>query len=160
MFQIGDKIAYPMHGAGIIEGVEERSILGEEHKYYVVKLSMGSVEVLIPTATIEEVGVRYIVSSEEADEVIENFGVYQLEQEDNNWNKRQREYLGQLKAGHLSDVSKITHLLLLKDRQKSLSNAERKMLNYAKVALISELGLSKNMDCGDVEQLLMEKISG
>ena len=160
MFQIGDKIAYPMHGAGIIEGVEERLILGEEHKYYVVKLSIGSVEVLIPTATIEDIGVRYIVSSEEADEVIRNFGVYQDTQEDNNWNKRQREYLEQLKTGHLPDVSKITHLLLLKDRKKSLSNAERKMLNYAKSALISELGLSKNMDCCDVEQLLMEKISG
>ncbi len=160
MFQVGDKIAYPMHGAGIIQGVEKRCILGEEHKYYVLKLSIGNVEVLIPTATMEEIGIRYIVSKEEADEVIQNFGCYDAEKEDSNWNKRHREYIEQLKTGRLSEVAKITHLLLLKDRKKSLSNAERKMLNYAKSALISELGLSKNMDCGDIEQLLMEKISG
>ena len=53
MFQIGDKVAYPMHGAGIIEGVEERCILGEAHQYYVLKLSIGNVEVLVPTASID-----------------------------------------------------------------------------------------------------------
>ncbi len=160
MFQIGDKIAYPMHGAGVIQGVENRYILGEEHNYYVLKLSIGDVEVLIPTASIDTIGVRYVVSAEEADEVIRQFGESNEDQEDGNWNKRYREHVQKLKDGHLPEVARITKRLLLKDRKKSLSNAERKMLNYAKSALISELGLSKNMEYQKVEQLLMEKISG
>ena len=32
MFHIGDKIVYPMHGAGIIEDIEEKEILGETRK--------------------------------------------------------------------------------------------------------------------------------
>ena len=30
MFKVGDKIVYPMHGAGTIESIEEREILGEK----------------------------------------------------------------------------------------------------------------------------------
>lgn len=28
LFQIGDKIVYPMNGAGVIEAIEEKEILG------------------------------------------------------------------------------------------------------------------------------------
>ena len=86
MFKIGDKIAYPMHGAGVIEGVENRRILGEEHKYYILKLSMGNVQIMIPTANMEEIGVRYIVSADEADAVIRSFIDCADEEEDMNWN--------------------------------------------------------------------------
>lgn len=160
MFQIGDKIAYPMHGAGTIQGVENRCILGEEHKYYVLNLSIGNVEVLVPTENTDNIGIRPVVSAKEADDVICHFGDTEENQEDSNWNKRYRDNIALLKAGKLPDVAKIVKLLLLKDRKKSLSNAERKMLNHAKSALISEIGLSKNMDYHQVEELLMEKISG
>ena len=158
MFQIGDKIAYPMHGAGVIEGVEERCILGEELKYYVLKLSIGNVQILVPTSNIEEIGVRYVVSPQEADDAIKCFIECEDDPEDGNWNKRYRENIEKLKSGLLPEVAKIAKLLILKDRRKSLSNAERKMLNYAKSALISEIGLSKNMDYKEIEKLLMEKI--
>ncbi len=160
MFQIGDKIAYPMHGAGTIQSVENRCILGEEHSYYVLKLSIGNVEVLVPTANVEAIGVRAVVTAKEADEVIRRFGDTEEEQEDGNWNKRYRDHIALLKEGRLPEVARIVKLLLLKDRKKSLSNAERKMLNHAKTALISELGLSKNMEYNQIEELLMEKISG
>lgn len=160
MFQIGDKIAYPMHGAGIIDRLEERCILGEEHQYYVLRLSIGNVEVLVPAANIDRIGVRYVASAEEASAVLQHFGDKPSEEEDGNWNKRYRDHIEQLKTGCLSEVANITKLLLLKDRKKNLSNAERKMLSYAKSALISELGLSMDMEYRQVESMLMEKLSG
>lgn len=159
MFKIGDKIAYPMHGAGVIEGVETKRILGEEHKYYVLKLSMGNVQVMVPTANIEEIGVRAIVSSEEADAVIRSFIACADEEDDMNWNKRYRENIERLKEGKLSEVAHVTKSLILRDRKKSLSNAERKMLNNAKAVLISELVLSKGMSYAEIEDMLMEAIS-
>ena len=30
MFNVGDKIVYPMHGAGVIDAIEEKDILGEK----------------------------------------------------------------------------------------------------------------------------------
>ena len=73
MFQIGDKVSYPMHGAGIIKCVEEEKILGEEHQYFVLEPCVGELEIKIPVARIEKVGIRYIVSENEADAVINDF---------------------------------------------------------------------------------------
>ena len=160
MFKIGDKIAYPMHGAGIIDGVEERNILGENHQYYVLRLALGNVKVMVPVSNISTIGVRYIVSEKEADDVITSFVEYQEDEEEGNWNKRYRENVEILKEGNLMEVARIVKLLILKDRRKSLSNAERKMLTNAKSSLFSELGLSKDMDYKSVEEILMEKITG
>lgn len=49
MYNIGDKIVYPMHGAGVIESIEEKEILGNKQSYYVVKIPIGEMKVLIPT---------------------------------------------------------------------------------------------------------------
>lgn len=159
MFKIGDKIAYPMHGAGVIEGVENKRILGEEHQYFILKLSTGDVKVMIPIAKIEEIGIRYVVSSEQADTVIEEFQADENNDEEQNWNKRYRDNIEKLKVGKLSDVAHITKCLLLRDKKKSLSNAERKMLNNAKNVLISELVLSKNTDYQTIEAMLLKNIS-
>ena len=86
MFKIGDKIAYPMHGAGVIEGVENKRILGEEHQYYILKLSMGEIKVMVPIAKIEEIGIRYVVSEEQADVVIQEFRADDNDDSDQNWN--------------------------------------------------------------------------
>lgn len=159
MFKIGDKIAYPMHGAGVIEGVENKRILGEEHQYYILKLSMGEIKVMVPIAKIEEIGIRYVVSEEQADVVIQEFRADDNDDSEQNWNKRYRENIEKLKIGKLHDVAHVTKTLLLRDKRKSLSNAERKMLNNAKNVLISELVLSKNTDYQTIENLLMNQIS-
>lgn len=148
-----------MHGAGVIEGVENKRILGEEHQYYILKLSMGEIKVMVPIAKIEEIGIRYVVSEEQADVVIQEFRADDNDDSDQNWNKRYRENIEKLKIGKLHDVAHVTKTLLLRDKRKSLSNAERKMLNNAKNVLISELVLSKNTDYQTIENLLMNQIS-
>ena len=86
MFKVGDKIVYPMHGAGVIETIEERSILDEKQSYYIIKMP-GEVKVMVPTAKAEEIGVRNIIDKETAGKVINV-----LEQDSTEmsmkWNKR------------------------------------------------------------------------
>ena len=158
MFQIGDKVAYPMHGAGVIKCIEQEKILGEETQYFILEPCVGELEIKIPVAKIENIGLRYIVSENEADEVIDSFGTFECD-EAGNWNKRYRDNLDKLKKGDIFDVAKITKALILRDRRKSLSNFERKMLSNAKNILISELVMSKNSTYPDIERLLMSKIS-
>ena len=153
MFEIGDKVAYPMHGAGIIEGVENKRILGQEHKYFILKLTVGNIKVMLPISNVDEIGIRYIVTPDEADKVISGFKNCSNEG-DNNWNKRYKDNISRLKDGKLSDVAFVAKSLLLRDKKKSLSNAERKMDNNAKNILISELVLSKNSSYEDIERLL------
>ena len=156
MFHIGDKVVYPMHGAGIIKCVEQEKILGEEHSYYVLKPCVGELEIKIPVSNIDKMGIRYIVSEKEANEVIEDFESCTCV-EDENWSKRYHDNLEKLKDGNLFEVAKITKTLILRDRKKSLSNAERKMLNNAKNILISELIMSKNSSYSDIEKILTEQ---
>ena len=71
MYNVGDKIVYPMHGAGIIESIEEKEILGNKQNYYVVKIPIGEMRVLIPTENVENIGIREIISEKDADKVFE-----------------------------------------------------------------------------------------
>ena len=68
MFNVGDHIVYPMHGAGIIDSIEEKDILGEKQAYYILKMP-GEVKVMVPTNKAEEIGVREIIDKQSADKV-------------------------------------------------------------------------------------------
>ena len=156
MFNIGDKIVYPMHAAGTIAGIEKKKILGEIHEYYVLKIPIGDMKVMIPTDSFGEVGIREVSTENEADKVIDVFKNWGEEETENNWNKRYRDNIERMKTGNLEDIAKIAKALVLRDKKKSLSNAERKMLNNAKHILLSELVLAKKMTYEDLESMLFQ----
>ena len=143
MFEIGDKVVYPMHGAGIIEGIEAKEILGETQQYYVLRFPIGGMKVMIPTKNVENIGMRQVISGAEFDKVMQvlsNDGPTLP----NNWNKRYRMNLDKLKTGDIYEVANVVRDLMVRDRDKGLSTAERKMLNNARQILISELVLSSS----------------
>ncbi len=153
MFHIGDEIVYPMHGAGIIVDIEEKKILGELHKYYIMQISISDMKVMLPVNNLEAIGIRKIVSEDAANEVIKHFHCCE-EDPNNNWNQRYRENIEKMKSGDLVDVATVAKTLLLRDNKKSLSNAERKMLSNAKNILISELVLAKKKTTDEIKELL------
>ncbi len=151
MFQVGDKIAHPMHGAGVINGIEEKKVNGVVRSYYVLKLPVGGMMVMIPTENSEEIGVRHIVDKTEGDKVIAAFSEIEAEM-DNNWNRRYRENMERLKSGDLFEVARVVKGLMLRDVDRGLSNGERKMLHSAKQILISELVLSQCSSYEEIEE--------
>ena len=153
MFEIGDKVMYPMHGAGVIVGIEEKEILGEMRQYFVLQVSKKNIKVLLPVDNLESTGIRNIVSEKEADEAIKYFSEVN-DEDDTNWNKRYRDNVDKLKSGKIEEVAYVAKTLLLRDKRKSLSNAERKILSNAKSVLVSELETAKNMSSDEVEALL------
>ncbi|NMB32880.1 MAG: CarD family transcriptional regulator [Clostridium sp.] len=153
MYNIGDKIVYPMHGAGVIESIEEKEILGNKQSYYVVKIPTGEMKVMIPTKNVKGIGIRGIVSEEDADKI---FSVLEDKSFNmsSNWNKRYRENMVKIKSGDINKVAEVVVGLMLRDRAKGLSTGERKMLNNAKQILISELVLVKNMQPTEIEGII------
>ena len=87
MYNIGDKVAYPMHGAGIIEAIEKREVLGEVNEYYVLRMPYDDMKVMFPTSGVAADSIRNIIDTEEADRVIEYFKEF-FEINTDNWNKR------------------------------------------------------------------------
>ncbi len=157
MFNIGDKIVYPMHGAGTIDSIEEKNILGEKQNYYIIKMP-GEVKVMVPTDKAEEVGVRNIINKEEAAKVMSVLGQNETEMSQN-WNKRYRDNMDKMKSGDIYEVADVVRNLSFKQKEKGLSTGEKKMLNNAKQILVSELVLAEHASQEEVEKLVENKIN-
>lgn len=153
MYQVGDRIVYPMHGAGVIEAIEEKTILGEKKNYYIVRIPLGNMKVLVPIDNCDEIGIRDVICRDDADKVIESFEVFD-DEVTNNWNKRYRENMEKLRSGNIFDIAGVVNSLMCRDREKGLSTGERKMLSSAKQILLSELVLAKGTDEDSIEKMI------
>lgn len=158
MFNIGDKVVYPNHGAGTIVGIEIKNILGKENKYYIMKLPIGEMKVMVPVDKVEEIGLRNVISSEEADEVLDLLRDGRIKMS-HNWNKRFRTNMEKIKSGDIFEVAKVVRNLTIRDNEKGLSTGEKKMLNNSRQILVSELVLAKDMEREEVEELIDNLIS-
>ena len=157
MFNIGDKIVYPMHGAGVIDAIEEKDILGEKQAYYILKMP-GEVKVMIPIDKAEQVGVRNIIDKTSADKVFSLLSQDETEM-DKNWNKRYRDNMDKLKSGDIYEIADVVRNLSFKQKEKGLSTGEKKMLVNAKQILVSELVLAEQSNKDEVEELVDNKIN-
>ena len=157
MFNVGDKIVYPMHGAGTIDAIEEKDILGEKQNYYIIKMP-GEVKVMVPIAKADDVGVRGIINKEEAGKVLQVLEANETEMP-NNWNKRYKENMEKMKSGNIYEVADVVRNLSFKQKEKRLSTGEKKMLNNAKQILVSELVLAEHASANEVENLVENKIN-
>ena len=149
MFRIGDKIVHPMHGAGIVEDIVENKINGVVRDYYVLKLPARAMVVMIPTASCEEIGVRPIMDTAQAEHVLSMLPALECDVEQN-WNRRYRENMERIKSGNLIEVAQVIKSLMKRDAERGLSTGEHKMLHSAKEILISELVLSL---CSNYEEI-------
>ena len=151
MYQIGDKVVHPMHGAGVIDSIVRKKVAGKVQDYYLLKLSTGSMMVMIPTEHSDEIGVRPVVSGQEATHILSEMEDIQVDMT-SNWNQRYRENMLRIKSGNLLEVAKVVKGLMYRETQKGLSTGERKMLHSAKQILISELVLAQSMSYEAVEE--------
>ena len=159
MFHIGDKVVHPMHGAGIIDGIITEKVGSAQQDYYVFKMPVGGLVLKIPVATSQIIGLRSIVSAEEADALIAAIAVMQVDMT-SNWNHRYRENMERLKSGDLYAVAHVIKGLTQRDNERGLSNGERKMLHTAKQILISELVLSLDAESREIENRINAAMLG
>ncbi len=144
MFGIGDGIAYPMHGAGYVEAIESKEILGENKQYYVLRFVTIGAKVLVPVDGAEKNGLRALVSKAQGETVL-SF-LLQIEEDDrNNWNRRYRENLEKIRTGNIYDTALVVRRLSCRYRERGLSGGELKMLHTAQKLLVGELMISMGM---------------
>ena len=150
MFQIGDKIVHPMHGAGMIEDIVEEKVSGNLIQFYVFKMPISGLTLKIPTANAQMIGVRPISDAEAIEAVIKKIPCLGIDMTAN-WNHRYRENMERLKSGDLFEVAGVIKALMHRDSERGLSNGERKMLHNAKQILISEIVLAEDVAYSDAE---------
>ena len=141
MFSIGDKIVHPMHGAGQVADIVAQDVGGAVRDYYVLKISVGDMTVMVPVATSETIGVRPVMDAEHARRVLGAIPEIKTDMTAN-WNQRYRENMTRIRSGDLIEVARVIKGLVARDKVRGLSTGERKMLHAAKQILISEIVLA------------------
>ena len=135
---IGDKIVYPMHGAGEITGIEENEVGGVVNSYYIFRLPMGDMKLMLPVDKIEDIGLRELITRDQLEKVVE---ILKAETDPmlGSWNKRFNTNLERLKTGNIFDAAAIARNLSRQNSKKKVSSGERRLLDLSWQILISEL---------------------
>lgn len=156
MFQIGDKIFYPMHGAGIVEAIEEKEILGEKQVYYVLNMSLTSMQVMIPARENVNTTLRGVVDSETLKQALVICHQEDVTPATCLPQHKQRIYLGMMKSGDIFDGAQVIRDLMFLGRDKKLNTNDKAMLNQAQQLFISELSLVLGVDQEEAATLLTD----
>jgi len=145
MYEIGDRVVHPMHGAGIIESIVEEKVSGALIRFYVFKMPISGLTLKIPVSNSEMIGVRAISTQDAIEAVIHQIPSLSVDMTAN-WNHRYRENMERIKSGDLLEVAAVIKALMHRDSERGLSNGERKMLHSAKQILISEIVLAESVE--------------
>ncbi|MCL2672011.1 MAG: CarD family transcriptional regulator [Clostridiales bacterium] len=139
MFMPGDLLCYPMHGVGMLERVEEQTILGESARYYVLRFLTGKMTAMVPVSSAEKVGLRPLADAETCRTIISFLRSECMEADIGNWNQRYRDNMDKLKSGDIYIVAGVVKSMLRRELDKGLSTGERKMFLTARQILLSEI---------------------
>jgi len=158
MFAKGDKIVYPMYGAGVIEALEQREIDGDPQTFYVLRIPVGNLKIMIAAGNAENLGIRHIYHKDEMVRLIKSVTQIPVDMPDN-WNQRYKSNMEKIKSGQLNEVALVYRNLLLRERERGLSSAEKKMMTTAKQIIVSELILSHDIEKSSAEEILAQMFS-
>ncbi len=143
MYNVGDKVVYPVHGAGIVEAIESREVAGRSRQYYILNLPFSALRVMVPLEEAEKIGLRDVMSAEDSERVLrilEEGGEGQKPAADK-WSQRFRSQMGKIKTGDVYELAEIVRGLNRRDRRKPLAAGEKKLFEQAREILLSELWL-------------------
>ena len=145
MFDVGDKVVYPHHGAGTVVSKDVKLVLGEEREYLTIKILHNEMTVNVPTDNAEKVGLRWVIDQEMVEVVVKVLlgGSTEMPK---NWNRRFKHNRDKMKTGDIFELAEVVKNLSLRDHEKGLSTGEKQMFVKAKKILASELMYAKAMD--------------
>ena len=152
-FKKGDTIIYPQHGACIVMGTKKMEAFGEKREYLILQTVINEMTLKVPVNMAEEVGVRSPVSADELEDL-----VAVLSKPDprvpSNWSRRFKNHQEKLKSGDVYQVAEVVRNLAARNRDASLSAAERTMYERARVNLISEISPALKVSAEEAEDYL------
>ncbi len=145
MYDVGDKVVYPHHGAGTVVKKEVREVLGQKREYLTIKILHNDMTVNVPCENVEKVGLRQVIDEEMVTVVLKALtgGGTQMPK---NWNRRFKHNRDKMKTGDIFELAEVVRNLSLREQEKGLSTGEKQMFVKAKKILASELMYAKGMD--------------
>lgn len=158
-YKVGDQVVYPQHGVATIQKIEEKDVLGERQSYLVLELDQGDLTLMVPAASVEEVGIRNLIGREQVEEVLRVLGKGRVTDGAENWSRRFKANSEKLRSGDIQQVADVVRNLSIRDRQKGLSTGEKRMLNRARQILAGEIAVALKLEADEAEAVLEEALS-
>ncbi|MCK4924135.1 MAG: CarD family transcriptional regulator [Spirochaetes bacterium] len=155
MYSLGDKVVYPVHGVGVIDSIEDKTVLGEKRSYYVIKLAISDMTVMIPTNKSEDLGLRLVVSDRYANRALKIIGSETTEMEED-WKARYQQNFEKIKSGSILNVAEVVRNLFHRNKVKELSIMEKKLYENAYRLLVDEISYVKDLEREKVQNLVAQ----
>ncbi len=153
MFDIGDKVVYPHHGAGTVIQKETRNVLGEDREYLTIQILHNDMTVMVPSDSVDKAGLRKVIGEDTVEEVL---GVIRSggTKMPKNWNRRFKHNRDKMKTGDIFELAEVVRNLSIREGDKGLSTGEKQMYGKAKKILASELMYAKDFTSEEAEEYL------
>ncbi|MCL4472783.1 MAG: CarD family transcriptional regulator [Actinobacteria bacterium] len=153
MYNVGDKVVYPHHGAGTVIKKEKRDVLGQKREYLTIQILHNDMTVMVPVDSADKAGLRKVIAKNDVDEVIAV-----LRQDETkmpkNWNRRFKHNREKIKTGDIFELAEVVRNLSIREAEKGLSTGEKQMFNRAKKILASELMYARGLDEVEADKFL------
>ena len=159
MFDVGDKVVYPHHGAGTVVKKEKREILGQTREYLTIQILHNDMTVNVPVENAEQVGLRTVIDEDLVNTVVKALTAGESEMP-KNWNRRFKHNRDKMKTGDIFELAEVVKNLSLRDHEKGLSTGEKQMFVKAKKILASELMYAKAVDEEEAAEWLESVLAG
>ena len=156
-FEVGDKVIYPNHGLGIVEGIEDKTIFGTTSGFFHLRIVANDTTVLVPVSNVDGVGLRKAITDEEVDRLFTLLSNGKIDNHQN-WKGRFKDNSDKMRTGSIYDMADVLKSLTFLSKSKSLSFREKRMLDRAKALIISEISEVMREKSSDVEIKVSEAL--
>lgn len=143
--KLGDKAVHPSHGLAEVTAIEHREIGSVKGEFYILRILDNGMRVMVPRASSGAAGIRPVMTSKEADRVLETMKAREVAVDLQPWSRRFRAYTEMIKSGQPHEVAKVLRDMYRLKFDKDLSFGERRLLDQAKSLLMKELAAAKGM---------------
>jgi CarD family transcriptional regulator len=157
MFHVGDTIVYPMQGVGVIEAIEEKEILGEKHRYYMIQMLIKEMQIMIPIDKVQKSRIRLVEDVLTLEHVLDIFQ-YGLTDTSLSMKERYKINTEKLRTGNIQEGAEVVRDLMRLNKKKSLNSSEKLMLNSARKIFIGELGVIRGITENQANDLLNKSV--
>jgi CarD family transcriptional regulator len=158
MYKVGDKIVYPMHGVGNIDGIEKKTVLGKKADYYIISIINSKMKVMIPVTNADNIGIRAIIQKKEIKKVLAVLSKDENSSVDD-WKERYQNNIDKIKSGSIYEVAEVARDLFRRGSTKELSIMERKLYENAYQLVTHEIALAKDINIEDAGNIVSEALS-
>jgi|YelNatPaOPRAMG01_1025707.scaffolds.fasta_scaffold00625_6 CarD family transcriptional regulator len=154
MFKVGDKVFYPFHGAGKIDGINEKEVLGIKNTYYEIYFPLTGTKISVPADNVEKVGLRYISDEDEIKKSLKYLSAKEIYIE-TNWKNRYTRYQNLLKSGSLSEMMEVLKSLYYQNRKKEISVTEKRLYQQTLNQIVSEISMALDKKVEEVKEEIL-----